>query len=81
MPLQFPNIRLFIANRLLEDRLDCVNVMVRTAYDLGLVPKGSLDDLSLSDDGTLCGSMLAARAIIEKHFEHQAIEGNGHGHA
>jgi hypothetical protein len=81
VPLKFPNIRLFIANRLLEDRLDCVDVMVRTAYDVGLVPAGSLDDLLSLDDGTLCGSMLAARAIIEKHFESKPLEGNGDGHA
>ena len=69
--LQFPNVRLHLYNQLLESGAGCVAVMFRSAYELGLVPDGSLDDCVQPANCGMCGSLWAARQIIERLFDGQ----------
>ncbi len=55
-------------NQLLETGAGCIAVMFASAYDLGLIPAGSLETCFQNETCTLCGSLWAARQIIEKFF-------------
>lgn len=69
MALEFPNARLHLYNQLLETRIGCIKAMFASAYELELIPPGSLDHISQPESCDMCSSIWAAKQIIEKFFE------------
>ena len=67
--LQFPNARLHLYSQLMESKAGCIKTMFNCAYDFGLVPSDSLDQCAQPDESSMCGSMWAARKIIEGYFD------------
>ncbi|HEY9788078.1 MAG TPA: hypothetical protein V6D17_22000 [Candidatus Obscuribacterales bacterium] len=70
MPLKFPTARLLVCNMMLDQARDCATACVHGAYEYGIVAPGSLDNWlkNFHPSEGACGSLLAAREIVEQHF-------------
>ncbi len=67
MRLEFPHVRLFLADRLMAGDGDCVDVMLEGAYNFGVLDDGALSGASFANAGGVCKSLSAARKILEHY--------------
>jgi len=77
MFLRYPTARLFLYNLIFEQAQNCVSAMVNGAYEFGLVSAGALEGLTLPIDSLVCGSMFAAKKVLEKYVEEHSLRHEG----
>lgn len=65
MSLVFPKARLSVYNRLVEGERSCVKAIAGCASEYGLISESRLKQLSFPLESSGCGSLYAARQILE----------------
>ncbi len=73
MSLVFPRARLSVYNYLSEGGGSCVRAIVDCSRQYGLVSRGQLSNLHLPLEAAGCGSLYAARKILECCFEERGL--------
>lgn len=79
MELRFPNARLLVYDRILGGSVGCASALVSTAYDTGILARGSMDAwLEDFEQGgfaftTNCAAKIAARKILEESLRQSGV--------
>jgi len=72
MYLQFPNARLFIHDLISKDQLSGPEAILQASFEFGLVPLGTLIEVSHDDaEAVHCPCFATAKAILQKYFAEQ----------
>lgn len=66
MQLKFPHARLLVYNCLVRDGVGCVQAIVKTSKELGLIATARLTTLKLPIETSDCGSLFAAKHVLEQ---------------
>lgn len=66
MDLKFPHARLMVYDCLVNDQVGCVQAIVRSAHQLGLIKADRLSTLKLPIETPDCGSLFAAKYVLEQ---------------
>jgi hypothetical protein len=74
MTLKFPNARLMVFSKLAPGEDCCVQAIVQTAAELGIIKSDALNGLNVSDT-TGCGSLFAGREVVGQFCRERFVDG------